>query len=259
MSITGAPDAAGGEPTKVGVAISDVVSGMFGAVGILAALRRSGAGGRAGRRSRPAGRRVAARVDAGDPRQPGPERLRQRCRAGPARQRPPEHRARTRPSPRPTARSRSRPGPSASGRGSAPRSVCPTSPSDPRFATNGDRVERRAELRPILAARFAGRTTADWLSVLDAAEIPAGPINDVVGRLRVAGGRRARDDRRAGASGLGRDPPGRDPVHAGRDAGRHPDTAAHRSARTPTRSWPSSATAARRSPGCAPAGSSEGA
>ncbi len=55
--------------------------------------RRAGAGGRAGRRSRPAGRRVAARVDPGDPGQPGAERVRQRRRAGPARQRPPEHRA----------------------------------------------------------------------------------------------------------------------------------------------------------------------
>ena len=51
---------------------------------------------------------------------------------------------------------------------------------DPRFATNGDRVERRAELRPILAGRFAQRSTADWLSALDAAEIPCGPINDVI-------------------------------------------------------------------------------
>ena len=40
MSITGAPDADGGGPTKVGVAISDVVTGMLGAVGVLAALRR---------------------------------------------------------------------------------------------------------------------------------------------------------------------------------------------------------------------------
>src|SRR6478752_3763656 len=38
MSITGAPDAEGGGPTKVGVAISDVVTGMNGAVAILAAL-----------------------------------------------------------------------------------------------------------------------------------------------------------------------------------------------------------------------------
>src|SRR4051794_16489088 len=38
MSITGAPDAEGGRPTKVGVAITDVVSGLFGAVAVLAAL-----------------------------------------------------------------------------------------------------------------------------------------------------------------------------------------------------------------------------
>jgi crotonobetainyl-CoA:carnitine CoA-transferase CaiB-like acyl-CoA transferase len=52
--------------------------------------------------------------------------------------------------------------------------------ADARFATNGDRVERRAELRPILAERFAERSTADWLAALDAAEIPCGPINDIV-------------------------------------------------------------------------------
>ena len=49
MSITGAADADGGAPTKVGVAISDVVTGMLGAVSVLAGLlaRGSGAGGSA--------------------------------------------------------------------------------------------------------------------------------------------------------------------------------------------------------------------
>ena len=55
----------------------------------------------------------------------------------------------------------------------------PALAADARFATNGDRVDNRADLRPILAARFAERPTADWLAVLDAAEIPCGPINDV--------------------------------------------------------------------------------
>jgi crotonobetainyl-CoA:carnitine CoA-transferase CaiB-like acyl-CoA transferase len=46
MSITGFPDADGGEPTKVGVAIADVVTGLFGAVSALAALLgRERAGG----------------------------------------------------------------------------------------------------------------------------------------------------------------------------------------------------------------------
>ncbi len=52
--------------------------------------------------------------------------------------------------------------------------------ADPRFATNGDRVENRAALRPVLVAIFAGRTTADWITALDAAGIPCGPINDIV-------------------------------------------------------------------------------
>ena len=46
MSITGAADDEGGTPTKVGVAISDVVTGMLGAVSVLAALLgRPAAGG----------------------------------------------------------------------------------------------------------------------------------------------------------------------------------------------------------------------
>ena len=65
--------------------------------------------------------------------------------------------SRTRRSPRPTARSRSRSARSGSGRGSARRSGCPALADDPRFATNGERVENRAELRPILAERFRDR------------------------------------------------------------------------------------------------------
>src|SRR3712207_6290265 len=45
MSITGASDDERGQPTKVGVAISDVATGLFGAIGVLAALR-SGRGQR---------------------------------------------------------------------------------------------------------------------------------------------------------------------------------------------------------------------
>lgn len=39
MSITGEPDAAGGQPVKVGVGIADVMCGMYATVGVLAALR----------------------------------------------------------------------------------------------------------------------------------------------------------------------------------------------------------------------------
>ncbi len=47
MSITGEPDAAGGSPQKVGVAISDIMAGMYAATAILAAIHerdRSGKG-----------------------------------------------------------------------------------------------------------------------------------------------------------------------------------------------------------------------
>ena len=45
MSVTGFADADGGQPTKVGVAITDIVTGLLGTVGILAAIH-SGVGQR---------------------------------------------------------------------------------------------------------------------------------------------------------------------------------------------------------------------
>ncbi|HYL39862.1 MAG TPA: CaiB/BaiF CoA-transferase family protein, partial [Candidatus Binatus sp.] len=52
--------------------------------------------------------------------------------------------------------------------------------TEARFATNGDRVEHRAQLIPLLAAVFAGETTVGWLARLEAAGIPCGPILDLV-------------------------------------------------------------------------------
>ena len=51
--------------------------------------------------------------------------------------------------------------------------------ADARFRTNRDRVAHRAALVPALAALFAGRTTRDWLARLEAAQVPCGPINDL--------------------------------------------------------------------------------
>jgi crotonobetainyl-CoA:carnitine CoA-transferase CaiB-like acyl-CoA transferase len=50
---------------------------------------------------------------------------------------------------------------------------------DPRFATNGARVTARAELVALLSPILAGRTTADWVGALEAADVPCGPINDL--------------------------------------------------------------------------------
>src|SRR4029453_15518155 len=51
---------------------------------------------------------------------------------------------------------------------------------DPRFPTNPDRGTNPDTLRPVLEARFAMRTAAEWLAALDAADVPCGPINDVL-------------------------------------------------------------------------------
>ena len=51
--------------------------------------------------------------------------------------------------------------------------------TDPRFARNADRVAHRAELVPLLAEVFVTRTRDEWLAALDAAGVPNGPINTV--------------------------------------------------------------------------------
>jgi len=51
--------------------------------------------------------------------------------------------------------------------------------SDPRFATNGKRVENRGELTRLLQEIFSTRTTKDWVEALEAAGVANGPINTV--------------------------------------------------------------------------------
>ena len=49
---------------------------------------------------------------------------------------------------------------------------------DPRFRTVPDRLAHREELVPLLRARFATRTTAEWLERLRG-RVPCAPVNDV--------------------------------------------------------------------------------
>jgi crotonobetainyl-CoA:carnitine CoA-transferase CaiB-like acyl-CoA transferase len=56
---------------------------------------------------------------------------------------------------------------------------CPELADDPRFASNGKRVENRAELTRLLQAIFAKKTTHEWVDLLEAAGVANGPINDV--------------------------------------------------------------------------------
>ncbi|MGM9428430.1 CaiB/BaiF CoA transferase family protein [Hydrogenophaga sp. MI9] len=51
--------------------------------------------------------------------------------------------------------------------------------TDGRFARNQNRVRHRAVLVPLLEAIFKTRGKADWLSALEAAKVPCGPINSL--------------------------------------------------------------------------------
>jgi crotonobetainyl-CoA:carnitine CoA-transferase CaiB-like acyl-CoA transferase len=51
--------------------------------------------------------------------------------------------------------------------------------TDPRFATNRDRVANRDALTALVERVFAERTTAEWLARLQAADVPATPIQTV--------------------------------------------------------------------------------
>jgi len=56
-------------------------------------------------------------------------------------------------------------------------------PADPRFTTIFDRAANRRELDPLLEKAFRERTAAEWLPLLQAAQIPAAPVNTVAEAL----------------------------------------------------------------------------
>jgi crotonobetainyl-CoA:carnitine CoA-transferase CaiB-like acyl-CoA transferase len=177
MSITGPPD---GEPQKVGVALVDVLAGLFSAVGILAALEyrgRSGEGQRievdllsallAGLVNQAAAYTIAGVV---------PQRM-----------------------------------------GNQHPSIAPYEPLlcadgeivvavgndrqfgllcevlgiaelslEPRFATNAARVENRDALRAALEERLAARDAGAWASALTEVGVPAGVVNDIAAAFALA-------------------------------------------------------------------------
>ena len=51
--------------------------------------------------------------------------------------------------------------------------------SDPRFRTNPDRARNRAELVSLVSERLLGRDTAEWADLLSAAGVPAAPVANV--------------------------------------------------------------------------------
>ena len=161
------------QPTKVGVAISDVVTGLFGAIGVLAGAARRRRREARHPRARPADRRLAARLDAWPS---SSTRRRTRSSRGAA----PGRRGNAHPNIVPyetfaTSRRRDRGGGrlgaavAAVLRGARAAGPRRRTRDSPRTATASSATR---ELRPLLAARFATRTGADWSAALDAAGIP---------------------------------------------------------------------------------------
>ncbi len=56
---------------------------------------------------------------------------------------------------------------------------CPELAQDPRFALNQNRVRHREVLVPMLEQLLRQRRKADWLAALEAAKVPCGPINSL--------------------------------------------------------------------------------
>src|SRR5688500_11496820 len=176
MSITGDADAEGGHPTKVGVAISDVVAGLFATVGILAGLLARRADGPV------RGQRIDVSLLATTL-----AVLVNQAQNAFTTGTSPGRRGNAHPNIVPYETFATSDGEIVVAVGSErqwPRFCAAIDAvelaADPRFATNGDRVAARAALRPLIAQRLATRSTEAWLDVLTAADVPCGPVTDIL-------------------------------------------------------------------------------
>jgi crotonobetainyl-CoA:carnitine CoA-transferase CaiB-like acyl-CoA transferase len=178
MSITGAPDDEGGRPTKTGVAVSDLTTGMLGAVAVLAALAgRDRAGSPASGR----GQRIDISL-LGSTLAWLVNQAQNYFTTGVA----PTRLGNAHPNIVPYETFATADGWLAVAVGSErqwPRFCeaigAPELSDDPRFASNGARVAHREALRRLIATRLACEPSATWLRSMAAAEVPAGPINDI--------------------------------------------------------------------------------
>jgi crotonobetainyl-CoA:carnitine CoA-transferase CaiB-like acyl-CoA transferase len=170
MSITGA---AGGPPFRLGVAIADIVSGMFAAQGIaLALLARARTGH---------GQRVdIGMLDA------TAALLTYQAGIYFATGTTPVRMGNRHPSIVPYETFAARDGDFvvAVGNDDQWRRFCGVLQADdlaadPRFMTNRDRVANYDALRPLLASRLQQRTRSDWVRDLKSAGVPCGSVRDV--------------------------------------------------------------------------------
>jgi crotonobetainyl-CoA:carnitine CoA-transferase CaiB-like acyl-CoA transferase len=179
MSVTGERDDLGGGPQKVGVAVADLMTGMYATVAILAALRhaeRSGQGQHIDMALLDTQVAMLANLGANylvsgkTPQRMGNAHQNivpyQVFEVAPAADGNRDHLI------------------LAVGNDGQYAKFCevagrPDLASDPRFASNRQRVVHRGELVPLLEALLKTRRKADWLAALEAAKVPCGAINNL--------------------------------------------------------------------------------
>ena len=188
MSVTGERDDLNGGPQKVGVAVADLMTGMYATVGILAALRhaeKTGVGQHVDMALLDTQVAMLANLGAnylvsGDV--PG--------RMGNAHQNIVPYQVFEVAPATDGTNSEGTAGAArdhiiiAVGNDSQFRKYCevanvPELGINPLFALNRDRVKNRAQLVPILEAVMRTRRKADWLAALETAKVPCGAINNL--------------------------------------------------------------------------------
>jgi crotonobetainyl-CoA:carnitine CoA-transferase CaiB-like acyl-CoA transferase len=168
MSLTGEPN---GTPVKTGVALADIMTGLYASNGILAALVQRERSGR--------GQHVTTcLLDVQI------ATLANQATSYLATQRNPPRMGNAHPSIVPYQSFATADGWIAIGVGNDAqfRRLCralnvPQLARDERFATNTSRVEHREILIPLLQSAFMGASSSVWIAELTAVEVPVGPVN----------------------------------------------------------------------------------
>ena len=170
MSVTGEPD---GGPVKVGVALLDVIAGLYAAIGILGALSERDRTGR--------GRHVS--VSLFDAAAASMVNQAANYLLGGA---VPTAMGTAHPNivPYQAFRAADRPFILAAGNDRLFARTCeiigrPELAEDPRFATNDARVRERETLVPLLQELFATESAGRWLSALEDAGVPCAPVRSL--------------------------------------------------------------------------------
>ncbi|MGI9350767.1 MAG: CaiB/BaiF CoA transferase family protein [Rhizobiaceae bacterium] len=173
MSLTGKPDEQGGEPTKCGVGIADVMCGMYASTAILSALHARHESGKgqhidislldcqvAWLINQGAGYLISGEV--------------------------PPRRGNEHPTiiPYGTFKASDQAFIIAAGNDSQYQRMCdvigaPELATDARFAKNADRVRNRHILIPLIDEKTQIKSSGHWLTTLEKAGVPSGPVNDL--------------------------------------------------------------------------------